>query len=631
MTTPRAFDYAKVHAAQAQWTANRYKSRFPCSAFQLLKIHENSYAIFVTDAADAGSQRTRYFEHSIRPLTCPIGLVGQLPAHPSEVCPLVEPSTLAASLSVMMTMAELEDALIVKHSALRIRAIAQDRENLAITLWLDPSSQGSDLTALHADLAGFGLRQGSSTITFDTPPSRTAPRSDSISDVTRIIRASARHPAIRSLRHVALDDEHWHSQLGPAAKGEIAPSTVIPHREGARSIFIPSHALEALPDIRNYLLTYENVILEISLADRHTEAVARHSITDNDIATAAERGRLHLLVTQPEERLPLRLLEVVQERSPGSIIGRRASSVYAMAVLRRRMDDFCQRWPNWRNEARPLAAALQPLLGVDQAVAERILLEPVATYHDALGRLVGRDLKALPTYIGEDAWSVVKSGLKGSDDLAFEFLVANTQMAMANVFGAELAVSDKQRFLHLPCSMLGIIHAASGAPMSSAATQTDFDPKQSPSIFINPATPIFDFSQIHPISRLLDLVAPGDAMIAKSILDDLAALPDEAREARIVEMVDILAAFGAKPSDVVIGDGMISQYARIIVQVIGPFMPFLGGFLGAAQLADDVAGWFSTAGKIKALGEDVAQSRRQIELLRRMRPVAWLSQRRGSA
>lgn len=620
--TKIAYDYVAVRAAQAQWAANRFHSCFPASRFSLAKDQGRGYAIVVIDPADATPERVEFFD-GIRPATAAIALVCRLPAG-YEFIDLADPAAFAAPVSVMMTLQEVEDALILRHPLLAIQRVSQERATLALTVWLDPSTRDHDLTALRADLTGFGLFETGVSFRFDVAPPTVDTKVNLQPNPFQIARAGRRHPRIQALRHIREDDERWHSQLEVAARGDIRPETIIPRPPGLRSIFIPSATLSALPDIRNYLLTYEEVILEVPLEERYAEARAIHRLDDGEIASAAGRGRLRLLVTQPEERLPLRLLEIVTERSPSSLIGRRAGAVYAMAMLSKRMGDFRARWPDAEKLARPLASALQPRLRIDQAAIERLLLEPIATYHEALTRLAGRDIKALPTYIGEDAWAVVKGAIRVDNtiDPTLEFIVANLQMAIANIFGAELAVSDRQAYLHLPCHMLGAVHAASSREMHSAVSTSH----TSQGMFINPATPIFEFSELRPMEKLLELVTAQDAAIANSILCDLASLPAEDRQARVVAIMDVVAEFGGKPSNLVIGDGMLAQYARIIAQVIG-FIPWVGPVLGAAQIVDDLAGWFASAERLKRLSDDVPRSRRQVELLRRMRPVAWLSEK----
>ena len=91
---------------------------------------------------------------------------------------------------------------------------------------------------------------------------------------------------------------------------------------------------------------------------------------------------------------------------------------------------------------------------------------------------------------------------------------------------------------------------------------------------------------------------------------------------------DIVHDFGALPSTRVIGGGMATRYARIIINALGLFIPILGNVASGLGLLDESAAWYRDAGRIKKLGEDVARSRQQIEILSRVRKIAWLSEKR---
>lgn len=629
MNAPQAFDYATVHAAQAQWAANRYRSQFPAAAFRLIRKTEHDYVIAVDDPADASPEAVAHFNQHIKPVSAPVRLSGDC-LDGVDVA-LLDASAFTGGLPGTMTVLELEDRLIADHADLKILRIEQDSASLALTVWLAPEASTLDLAPLKADLAAFGLRDHAVTVRYGSAEPHAEADLNALGNVARIVRRSMRHPRIRALPHVREDDERWRSEIGRAAEGQLDPSAIISRPDDQRSVLIPSVTLSALPNIRNYLLTYDNVILEVPLSDRYEASALTHQFDADDIAEAAQRGRIRLLVTQPEERLPLRLLETVSERAPNAIIGRRAGSAYALAVLRKRMDQFRRQWPNAEKDARTLAIDLKPDLGDNQAAIERLLLEPLSTYHAALGALAGHDLKALPSLTGDDAWSIAKHILRpeAGQDLSFEFMVANMQMAMANVFQAELTVSAEQHYLHLPSHLLGVIHTMTDRRLAQTMMDDDLDTGSLPRWFINPATPIFEFSEIRPLSSLLDVVTAADAVVAKSILSDLASLPKEQRHARIIELTDIVSSFGARPSNAIIGDGMGPQYARLVAQIVGPFISILGPILGVLQAGDNIWAWFRTANRIKQLGDDVSRSRRQVELLRRMRPVAWLSQKRG--
>lgn len=212
-------------------------------------------------------------------------------------------------------------------------------------------------------------------------------------------------------------------------------------------------------------------------------------------------------------------------------------------------------------------------------------------------------------------------------DLELEFLIGGYMVAVANLFDAELAIAGPRNPFSYPVNAIGAAYSLFSTPLAQALDHPERP--VAPSAIIHPEGPLFDFSERRPLSQLLDLVGPGKkTAIARSIFDDLARLPENERADRIVQINNVLNLLGALPSDQVIGKGMPSRYARGIVEGLGLLIPFLGNALGGLQLIDEVVAWYRDAERLKHLGDDMARTNRQIELLSRIRKVAWLSEKK---
>ena len=626
MSLHSGFIDSRVDRLEAMAAANIYKSRFPASAFQVMLEPSGEYVILVEDPADAVPEHLHEFDEEIRPITARVRLDSQcaLNSIPIDVD---WPADVAATISALRPMQEVEDALLTQYHHLGIRRVTQDPATLVLTIWLDEKKHDQDLSPIHPALIAAGIEPRSVVVQFEEPPTSEEPISApaGFKDFAHVIAARRRSAEIRSLPHLA-GDEQWLEMFQSAAAGELNSDGIYKTDRARRPILIPSLAFQALPDIRTYFLTYDQVVLEVPRARDYEAYKAQHGITDDILAAAAAGGLLRLLITHPEEDLPLSLLRAVGERSRESIIGRHAGAAFAMATLARRERDFSKTLGDQRPLVRPLTRQLATKLDVDPKALERLFLEPVATYHQALDRLNGADIKGLIPSFGLDAWAVTKAALKGRGvpDLDLEFLTAAHQMRVADLFGSELAVSDSQKFLHFPCHTLHVLQASTqNDVLLGLAGEESHLP-----FFINPSTPIYEFSETRPIDELIKAMKPGDSIIAKSILSDLAALPADEREARVLQINDLVREFGAQPSSRIIGDGMAPRYAVILANLLGLFVEPLGTLLSVTQVLDGGSGWFRDAMRFKIFGSNVARTRRQIEMLRRVRGVAWLSEKR---
>jgi hypothetical protein len=626
----RVVDYERNATYTAASTAQAYRGRYPSAPLRIFKTSSWGHIFFVEDEFYTSDEKIKEFGYSIRPVASGILLSGKLPESGEELN-VADLLAFQNEMEVVHTLESLENALALRHPELSILGLSQDGETLALKIMLPEASRGLDLSELYLDIDALAWKKGGVEIVFRDDNIRPQPSRD---DVFSIIRSSVRDREVQALAHVREDEERWYTEFDRAAKGEIGPedfSFGLPG--GSRTVFLPVAEAKGLPDLRNYFLLYDNVLMEVPLAEDFTKL--RGGLREDDYAEAAARGRLHLLVTQPEERLPLRLLQAVQERSRTAIIGRRASTAFAMATLSDRMKQFREHVPDVDLLTSVGAKSLEKVFGVERGTAERVLAAPIADYYDALGALRHKDLKALPYRRGEDALAFARAILRGHDlpDLRLEFHAASNMVGIGNLFGAEVALGQVRSPFAFPAHLTSTLFALFGNELPVETPLVgDEKPQHDHSVIrVYPEGPLFEFSETRPLAELLDVVDSKSAAVAGSIFSDLARLPEEEREARIRAINDIVHAFGALPSERIIGKGMAARHANLIVQGLGLIIPLVGSIVGSMQLLDGVLAFFRDTERLKTLGEDVARSRRQVELLRQIRKVAWLDERRSAS
>ena len=77
------------------------------------------------------------------------------------------------------------------------------------------------------------------------------------------------------------------------------------------------------------------------VGEGHDAFLAKQALTENDLLTLIEGGRLKIISTQAEERLKIPFLAEAAERSPSAIIGRRTSVCHHVLGL-----DLCMQMAN---------------------------------------------------------------------------------------------------------------------------------------------------------------------------------------------------------------------------------------------------------------------------------------------
>jgi hypothetical protein len=611
---------------QAAYTAKMYRSRFPGAPLKVFQLGTFQYMFVVSDPFYAQPEKIAEFNNSIRPATASIELTNAPPSKDAVPVDLEELLKVGGDMSYIHSLVSLENALTIRHPDLAIIGVEQDHKTLALTVVLPADRRDSDLAALRRDLRELPFLETGLQIEFrhDQGAKRRLGN-----DVFMIVGRQRRPKAIQELQHVREDDERWYSEFSAAAAGRLSASDFPFAPDGQRSVFLPGAEAALLPNLRNYFLLYDRVVLEAPLLENYVELEKRHGLCVDDFAEAAARGRLRLLVTQPEERLPLHLLQAIQERTKGAIIGRRAGSTFAMATYAQRADRL-EKLGVSSGSLGFIGHAISQAMKVDRGMIERVLLEPIASRYRALEALRHNDLKALPHDFGRDTWDLVRSLVAGGNlqDLELEFLISGNMVSVANLFESELAIGGTRSPFLFPAHVVSTSYAMYRGPLAPALAQVK-DSAIKNNLMVYPEGPLFEFSELRRLGELLDIVGPGQqSEIARSIFTDLAKIPEDERSQRILMINDIMHSYGALPSDQVIGSGMAARYAKIIIDALGPFIPVLGNVASGLELADEVGAWYRDTERMKKLGEDIARSRRQIELLSGVRKVAWLSEKR---
>jgi hypothetical protein len=609
---------------QAAYTAKIYRSKYPGAPLKIFQFGTYQYKFVVDDPFYTQPAKIAEFNNSIRPITAAIELTSAPPQHEVRV-ELEELLRVGGEMSYIHNLLSLENALTIRHPDLAIVAVEQDPKSAALTIVLPADRKDSDLSALRQDLKELPFLETGVKIEFR--PDAGAKR-ELANNIFMIVGRQRRPRAIQELHHVREDDEQWYSRFSAAAAGRLSAHDFPFAPDGQRAVFLSGGETVRLPNLRNYFLLYDRVVLEVPLLTDYLELEQRHGLNVDDFAEGAARGRLRLLVTQPEERLPLHLLQAVQERTTGAIIGRRAGSTFAMATYAERADRL-EKLGVLRGSLGFIGRAIAQAMMIDREMIERVLLEPVASRYRALEALRHNDLKALPRDFGRDTWELVRSLAGGNlPDLELEFLIGGGMVSIANLFDSELAIGSARSPLLFPAHVVSTSYAMYQGPLAPALAQAK-DSSTKNNLMVYPEGPLFEFSEFRRLGELLDVVGSGQqSEIAHSIFADLAKISEDERSQRILMINDIMHGFGALPSDQVIGSGMAARYAKIIVDGLGLFIPFLGNVASGLELADEIGAWYRDAERMKKLGDNVERSRRQIELLSRVRKVAWLSEQR---
>jgi hypothetical protein len=623
-----AVDFPRNYYNQVRYTAKAFLARYPLAPLRIFSQPPGKYIFWVGDPHYASPSHCAEFNHEIRPATAPIVLTADAIPDGAVEIDLAATSQVPHEIEEIHTLESLTDSLTSRHPKLSPLHIEQDTD-LALTIYVPTSAAGQDLSSLRSDVKRLPIKLAKVNIEYgDAAGVRSLAE-----NVFYIRHSSRRTPSIRDLPHIRRDEEYWRGEFEKAARGML-PRDIeefsFTSKPGVRSVFVPALELPGIPDLRNYFLLYDVVLLEAPLLDQYGPLESATRLTERDFIEAARRGRLRVIITQPEERLPIPLLEKIEAEAPHAVIGRRASTCFAIARLAQDKLSFESLFDESKEMLRSFAGQLAQHTGVSRDVVERTFSLPIARYYDALTRIRFNDLKCIDLHLGDTVWALTQAVLRNRQlpNLALEFRTGGQWTTISSLFDAELAISGTPDPFGFPANATSLFSSflptAGGAESGRVAGV-------SPRIFEYPEGPLFSFSRTRPLEQLLEAIGSGDeTQIARTIFNDLAGLPVDQRRDRITQINDVVAQYGGVRTKRKIGSGTQVGVAHLLAQlgvsIAGALFAPVSWAQTLYQMAKGSGGIWRDRELINSLGDDFETKERQVQLLQRVRRIAWLSE-----
>lgn len=173
---------------------------------------------------------------------------------------------------------------------------------------------------------------------------------------------------------VRADEAFWFSNLDRIYAGGLSVEQIPGIEEGNSRCFLDATVGEHV-NLRQLLTLYDTIYMSPPLREGHGAFLAKQGLTEIDILTLIERGRLRIISTQAEERLRIPFLSAAAERSPSAIIGRRSTAAMLIADIVQTAEEYRLR----DSTQYPAIGELSKLLSEQSGIpAKKILEYPVA-------------------------------------------------------------------------------------------------------------------------------------------------------------------------------------------------------------------------------------------------------------
>lgn len=343
-------------------------------------------------------------------------------------------------------------------------------------------------------------------------------------------------------KFVLEEEEWWFAKLDDVFRGNISKETLLSSKFTGAACYIDG-LMQGI-DIRQALLAFDTIYLHPPIEDPpNNPAMFSDSlnISKEEVLYLIERDRVRLVLSQPEERCDIRLLEAALERNPQGVLGRRKTAAMVISDIVETDDSYLFSRPDLGGQVREVISRLANEIGATQSVISRSVLFPkfarrswVSSFQD-LGAL-GIEPYGQGNLFAE-AWKAANSDKEQDPRLEADLFGHSVHMAHA-LEATYLPHGDGNDYVNswiTPMRLMGDrlnFYRAFNDKTAAVWAQNErlkIDNK----LELLPPIPLFDFNCHAPIRDIDAITSTSSRIKGRSLIGQLADLPIEERGAEI--------------------------------------------------------------------------------------------------
>jgi hypothetical protein len=528
---------------------------YPNLVTRIFEIAPHRYSItFDKSLQDAAKIDFEQF----RPVTLQATISNEAPTTFIREIPSLPDNQLARNFEGFpFTAAQLFNLVVSRFPDLPIVMIRDGGTPMAITVELTRAPERDQERQLLDFCNGIGVPAPFKVSVTGRPVDTTtspSPRAFGPVDDALLIRASRLRPAAPPF--VRADEAYWFSNLDQIYAGNVAVEQIPGIEEGQARCFIDATIGEHV-NLRQLLTLYDTIYVSPPLREGHDAFLAKQAVTDNDLLTLIERGRLKIISTQAEERLKISFLAEAAERSPSAIIGRRTTAAMLIADIVQTADEYRLRDSKHYPAIGELSKVLSEKSGLPADQILEFILWPVQARRAAVWPLLDRGSKGIPP-IGMGPFFATFIEKIGKKDLKLESLIISEKVHIGHALNATVfPPREEPEGLHRLANAMGdcLNFFRSFNTRIAAAWVGNVERKEAGKLLL-PPLPLFEFDPAIPIEEIL---AATDRSVmrnrGRALFGRLADMTEEQRAVEIQNLNTALRRYG-QPSGVISLDNL---------------------------------------------------------------------------
>ena len=507
------------------------RHRFPHLVTKLYEVETNRFLITFDPSLQKASEIEEEFNDSIRFLTAWVDLSNEEPEqHLRVIPPLSDADAIGQLTGLQLTQFDFVNLLLSRFPSvdiLDITNISKDRKiHILLAKKLD-SDTHDDFVRFVDSLespADFQIRISPTTKKRTFAPPAKAPLS---------IVASPLRPHAPS--YVRIDEAFWFDNISAISQNEFTLTSFPGFRDDDFRCYLDLTVNQDQMNLRQALLLYDEVWCSLPLESQHADFLKRQAVSESDLLTLAESGRLRFVTTQPEERLNVKFLEAVHERKQTAILGRRTTAALLVSDIVRAEAISYFKDPSVVEILPPLCETLAAHTGRTVQNFYRIFLWPMASLRGGLYGLLDFGSWGSPVRDIAQVLSKEISSIHGVD-LGLELQTLSPPVHIAHALEATLfgPLSEPAGWNRLRSWVGWHLSFHKHFNQQTASSWIQNEVRRQQGHLVMPTMRLFDFDPGIPILEIVEDTSLWSTRAkGRSLYSRLADLPDDKRKAEI--------------------------------------------------------------------------------------------------
>ena len=562
------------------------RSEYPSLSTTIYKLTNGSYHILCNGFDDDFQELSQRFNDEIKPMTAPVTVCQTAPLSFLEIVPPISDKQISKGFEgIGLTITMLRNLIIAKFQHINFTRI--DQEMGLIIVYTAKYTEKIPNGIVHHFTSLSDKKQLSDFLEGLKMPVKFEIREDEVDELPDLSKYSGHNPvheidATKIAKKHAFDfsrrDEAlWFDKIDSIFEGTFTKKDLYFYDNNEYSCYVDYSTYSNI-DLRNHLLLFQVVYLTLPYDKNIQGWLKLSNIKKSEFLDLIAKGRVKLVLTQPEFRYDHTFLPEAYAANPSAVISRRAIAALHQIDLVEMSDNYILNDADILQELKPFCEMASKITGTEANYFYEWLVWPIKARRKSFDYLLSGGAFHTGAYgVNNTVEKRLSDAVKR--DLSFDFIINAPAIHLANSlnatyfpFHSESGYSD-QSFANVMGDQLNFYKSATSRNI--AAFMENKEQIKSGVIPINPIDVIHvnDFITISELEATLSKgnFFPGN----KNLIETLAPLTSEERTAKIRyyndEVVQNLNSNKVSPVAIELGTNLLVDVAGV-----ASGLPFLG-------------------------------------------------------